>query len=107
MITLDELRKEYGYTILDSNEVGLIREHKVNWSGLNGEVIRRKILRSYPAYLQAVNFGYQMTPYHYSMAANLQREFERGPNPKPGLEQLVKRLDPYDPSRPDLSASTP
>lgn len=44
-----------------------------------------------------------MTPYHYSMASNLQREFERGPNPKPGLETLVDRTKAYDPSRPDFN----
>lgn len=80
MRTLENLQKEFGYDILTSKEVNLIREGKVNWNGLDGEIIRRKCLRSYPAYLQAVNYGYQMTAYHYSLAANLQRNFEKGPN---------------------------
>lgn len=102
MITLKQLQDEYGYAVLTSDEVLSIRENKVNWEGLDGEVILRKCMRSYPAYLQCANYGYRMTPYHYSMAANLQREFERGPNPKPGLEAIVDRNNPYDPSRPDF-----
>lgn len=103
MVTLNELQREYGYELLTPAEITSIREHTVNWAGLDGEVILRKCIRSYPAYLQCVNYGYQMTPYHYSMAANLQREFERGPNPKPGLEKLVDRTKPYDPSKPDTN----
>lgn len=81
MITLEELQKEFGYPILTNEEVSAIREGTLNWSGLNGEIVIRKCLKSYPAYLQAVNYGYKMTAYHYSLAANLQRNFERGPNP--------------------------
>lgn len=103
MITLKELLDEYGYKLLTSEEIRKIREYEVNWEGLDGEIILRKCISSYPAYLQAVNYGYIMTPYHYSMAANLQREFERGPNPKPGLENIIDRTKPYDPSRPDFN----
>ena len=81
MITLKELQDEFGYPILSANEVNAIRNHTINWEGLDGEIVRRKILKSYPAYLQAANFGYQMTAYHYSLAANLQRDYEKGPNP--------------------------
>lgn len=102
MITLKQLQDEYGYQLLTPDEVTQIRSYTVNWEGLTGEVILRKCIKSYPAYLQCANFGYKMTPYHYSMAANLQREFERGPNPSPGLEKLVDRTQPYDPSRPDF-----
>jgi len=102
MITLQELQAEYGYQLLTAQEITEIRTHTINWEGLNGELVLRKCIKSYPAYLQCVNFGYQMTPYHYSMAANLQREFERGPNPTPGLKALVDRSKPYDPSRPDF-----
>lgn len=101
MITLSELQLEYGYPLLTDKEVAAIREYKVNWESLEGEVILRKCIKSYPAYLQCVNYGYKMTPYHYSMAANLQREFERGPNPLPGFENIVDRTKPYDPSEPD------
>lgn len=103
MRSLFDLQQEYGYDLLTPAEVKSIREHTLSWEGLNGELIIRKCLRSYPAYLQAVNFGYIITPFHYSMAANLQREFERGPNPKPGFEKLVDRSKPYDPSRPDYN----
>lgn len=102
MITLDELQKEYGYQLLTDKEITDIRTYNVAWEGLTGELILRKCIRSYPAYLQCVNYGYKMTPYHYSMAANLQREFDRGPNPSPGYEKLVDRTKPYDPSRPDF-----
>ena len=81
MIALKELQDEFGYPILSANEVNAIRNHTINWEGLDGEIVRRKILKSYPAYLQAANFGYQMTAYHYSLAANLQRDYEKGPNP--------------------------
>lgn len=107
MITLSELRKEYGYELLTVEEIRSIREHTINWEGLDGEIVLRKCLRSYPAYLQCVNYGYQMTPYHYSMAANLQREFERGPNPKPGMESIVDRSKPYNPSQPDFHYRMP
>lgn len=91
MRTLEDLQKEYGYAILTPDEVRTIREGKVVWGGLDGEIIIRKCLKSYPAYLQAVNYGYNMTAYHYSLSANLQKNFEKGPNidPKTG-----KRL-PY------------
>lgn len=91
MRTLEDLQKEYGYAILTPDEVRAIREGKVVWGGLDGEIIIRKCLKSYPAYLQAVNYGYNMTAYHYSLSANLQKNFEKGPNidPKTG-----KRL-PY------------
>lgn len=81
MKTLAELQAEYGYPILNGKQVNMIREHAVNWNSLDGEIIIRTILKSYPAYLQAANYGYQMTPYHYSLAANLQRNYEKGPNP--------------------------
>lgn len=81
MITLKELQEKYGYKLLTPAEVLAVRENKVNWEGLDGEIIRRKLLNSYPAYLQAVNYGYQMTAYHYDMASRLQRDFEKGPNP--------------------------
>ncbi len=103
MITLKKLQAEYGYTLLTSEEITSIREYTISWGGLDGEIVLRKCIKSYPAYLQAANYGYQMTPYHYSMAANLQREFERGPNPKPGMENIVDRTKPYDPSRPDFN----
>ena len=103
MRSLFDLQREYGYELLTKEEVKAIREHTLAWEGLDGELVRRKCLRSYPAYLQTVNYGYIITPFHYSMAANLQREFERGPNPKPGLEKLVNRNKEYDPSRPDYN----
>lgn len=83
MRTLEDLQKEYGYPILTPQEVKLIREGKVVWGGLDGEIIIRKCLKSYPAYLQAVNYGYNMTAYHYSLSANLQRNLEKGPNVDP------------------------
>lgn len=79
--TLAEFQAEYGYPILTPKEVTKIRDHSINWNSLDGEVIIRKCMKSYPAYLQATNYGYQMTPYHYSLAANLQRDYEKGPNP--------------------------
>lgn len=103
MITLQKLQNEYGYTLLTPDEIKGIREHSLNWNSLEGELVIRKCLKSYPAYLQATIYGYHMTAYHYSMAANLQREFERGPNAKPGLEKLVDRTKPYDPSKPDIN----
>ncbi len=103
MRSLFDLQQEYGYELLTKEEIKAIREHTLVWESLNGELVIRKCLRSYPAYLQAVNYGYLMTPFHYSMAANLQREFERGPNPKPGFERLVDRSKPYDPSHPDYN----
>lgn len=103
MRSLADLQQEYGYDLLTNEEVRAVREHTISWEGLEGEIIIRKCLRSYPAYLQTVNYGYIITPFHYSMAANLQREFERGPNPKPGLEKIVDRGRPYDPSKPDYN----
>ena len=91
MRTLEDLQKEYGYAILTPDEVRAIREGKVVWGGLDGEIIIRKCLKSYPAYLQAVNYGYNMTAYHYSLSANLQKNFEKGPNIDPNTG---KRL-PY------------
>lgn len=82
--TLEELQAEFGYDLLSPEEVQAIREHRLNWNSLNGEIAIRKIRRSFPAYLQASNYGYKMTPYHYSLSANLQRNFEKGPNP--GME---------------------
>ena len=102
MITLNQLIAEYGYQLLTDDEIIAIRNFKINWDGLDGEVVLRKCIKSYPAYLQCVNYGYKMTPYHYSMASNLQRDFERGPNPTKGLERLVNMTVPYDPSRPDF-----
>lgn len=81
MKSLESLQQEFGYPILTPVEVRRIRERTLNWSSLEGEVVLRKCLKSYPAYLQAANYGYQMTAYHYSLAANLQRDYERGPNP--------------------------
>lgn len=84
MITLEELQKEYGYTLLTNDEVRKIREDpNFNWNSLEGEIIIRKCLKSYPAYLQAVNYGYTMTAYHYSLAANLQRDYEKPNNIDP------------------------
>lgn len=80
MLTLDQLIEFYGYPILTAKEQELVHSNKLNWSSLEGEIIRRKCLASFPAYLQAANFGYQITAYHYSMAANQQRDFEIGPN---------------------------
>lgn len=81
MKTLEQLQAEFGYAVLTTEEVQLIRKNEINWKSLDGEIIRRKVLKSYPAYLQATNYGYNMTAYHYSLAANLQRDFEKGPNP--------------------------
>lgn len=103
MRSLFDLQQEYGYELLTNEEVKAIREHTLSWESLEGEIVLRKCLRSYPAYLQAVNYGYIITPFHYSMAANLQRDFERGPNAKPGLERLVNNGTAYDPSRPDYN----
>ena len=80
MKSLEKLISEYGYDILTPEQVKSIRENTVNWNSLQGEIIIRKCNRSYPAYLQATNYGYQMTAYHYSLASNLQRNFEKGPN---------------------------
>lgn len=81
MKTLQELQEKYGLPLLTAREINLVRDNKVNWDGLDGEIIRRKVLKSYPAYLQVANFGYQMTAYHYDMASRLQKDFEKGPNP--------------------------
>lgn len=81
MKTLEELKKEFGYPLLTVEEVQAIRRNTINWKSLDGEIICRKCYKSYPAYLQATNYGYNMTAYHYSLAANLQRDYERGPNP--------------------------
>lgn len=81
MKTLAELQAEFGYPLLSADEVNAIRNRDLNWNSLEGELIIRKCLKSYPAYLQAANYGYQVTAYHYSLAANLQRNFEKGPNP--------------------------
>lgn len=103
MRSLSDLQLEYGYDLLTNEEIRAIREHTISWEGLEGELVIRKCMRSYPAYLQTVNYGYMMTPFHYSMASNLQRDFERGPNPRPGVERLVARDKEYDPSRPDYN----
>lgn len=81
MKSLEQLKVEFGYPILTAEEVRLIRKNELNYKSLEGEIICRKVLKSYPAYLQATNYGYNMTAYHYSLAANLQRDFEKGPNP--------------------------
>lgn len=81
MKTLAELQATYGYKLLTPKEIQLARNNGINWEGLDGEIIRRKVLSSYPAYLQLVNYGYQITAYHYDMASRLQRDFEKGPNP--------------------------
>lgn len=81
MKSLGELQRQFGYDILSGEEVKKIRDAAINWNSLEGEMIIRKLQRSYPAYLQAVNYGYQMTAYHYSLAAELQANFEKGPNP--------------------------
>lgn len=80
MVTLEQLQAEFGYPLLTPEEVRAIRENTLNWNSLQGEVVLRKCVKSYPAYLQAANYGYQMTAYHYSLAANLQHDFEKGPN---------------------------
>lgn len=79
--TLEQFQEEFGYPLLTPKEVQSIRNHTINWNSLDGEIVIRKCLKSYPAYLQAAIYGYQMTPYHYSLAANLQKNFEKGPNP--------------------------
>ena len=81
MKTLAEIQAEYGYPLLTGKQVELVRSHSINWNSLDGEIIIRTILKSYPAYLQVANYGYQMTAYHYSLSANLQRNYEKGPNP--------------------------
>ncbi len=78
--SLQSLMKEYAYPLLTAKEIDLVRENRLNWNGLDAEIIRRKVYKSYPAYCQLTNYGYQMTPYHYSLTANLQRDFEKGPN---------------------------
>ena len=78
---LTDFQAEFGYPILTPDEVRKVRDHSIKWNSLDGEIIIRKCLKSYPAYLQISNYGYQMTAYHYSLAANLQRNFEKGPNP--------------------------
>ena len=83
MRTLEDLIQEFKYPVLTPKEVQAIRQGKVVWGGLDGEIIIRKCLKSYPAYLQAVNYGYNMTAFHYSLAANLQRNYEKGPNINP------------------------
>lgn len=80
--TLKQFQEEFGYPILTPEEVKAVREYKINWNSLEGEIVIRKCLKSYPAYLQLTNYGYQMTAYHYSLAANLQKNFEKGPNPR-------------------------
>jgi|LGVE01.1.fsa_nt_gb hypothetical protein len=107
MVTLKEQFNEYGYEILTADEITRVREYKVNWEGVDGEIILRKCIRSFAAYLQLANYGYQMTPYHYSLAANLQRDFERGPNPRKGMEDIVDRSKIYDPTRPDKTTRMP
>ena len=82
--SLEDFQNEFGYPILTPDEVRSIRDGSVKWNTLEGEFIIRKCLKSYPAYLQATNYGYTMTPYHYSLAANLQHDYEKGPNP--GME---------------------
>lgn len=82
--TLEELKEEFGYDLLTNDELIAVQEGKLNWNSVEGEIVIRKCLRSYPAYLQVVNYGYQMTAFHYSLAANLQKNFEKGPNP--GME---------------------
>lgn len=82
--SLEDFQNEFGYPILTPDEVRSIRDGSVRWNSLEGEFIIRKCLKSYPAYLQATNYGYNMTPYHYSLAANLQHDYEKGPNP--GME---------------------
>lgn len=81
MKTLVQLQEEFGYPLLSSKEILSVRDGTINWNSLDGEIIIRKCLKSYPAYLQLTNYGYQMTPYHYSLAANLQHDYETGPNP--------------------------
>lgn len=89
MITLKELQDEFGYKLLTNEEIRTIREDTTfNWTSPRGEIIIRKCLASYPAYLQAANYGYEMTPYHYSVAAHLQRDYEKPNNidPETGAE---------------------
>lgn len=81
MVTLEQLQQKFGYPLLTPEEISAIRDNSLNWNSLEGEIVIRKCKKSYPAYLQAANYGYQMTAYHYSLAANLQRDFEKGPNP--------------------------
>jgi hypothetical protein len=81
MRTLESLQEEFGYKLLTPTEIKSVRERTVNWKSVEGEIVRRKALKSYPANLQLVNWGYIMTPFHYSLAANFQRCIEKGPNP--------------------------
>lgn len=81
MLTLEQLIEFYGYPVLTPSEVQKVHSGSFNWQSLEGEIVLRKCLKSFPAYLQAANYGYKMTAYHYSLAANQQYLFERGPNP--------------------------
>lgn len=80
MTTVEELQKEFGYSLLTPDEIQKVRNHEINWNSIEGEILIRKIKKSYPAYLQVANYGYQMTAFHYSLSANLQRNYEKGPN---------------------------
>lgn len=80
MKTLEQLQEQFGYPLLTADEVYAVRNGRVNWNSLSGEIIIRKCLKSFPAYLQVANYGYQMTSFHYSLASNLQMNFEKGPN---------------------------
>ena len=80
MLTLEQLQEYYGYPILTDEECKAIHSNNINWNSLQGEIILRKCKKSFAAYLQAANFGYKMTAYHYSLASNQQRDFELGPN---------------------------
>jgi len=78
MLTLEQLIDYYEYPILDADEIKAIHERTINWLSLDGEIVIRKVLKSFPAFCQAANFGYLMTPYHYSLTAGWQAAYEHG-----------------------------
>ena len=52
---LTDFQAEFGYPILTPDEVRKVRDHSIKWNSLDGEIIIRKCLKSYPAYLQISN----------------------------------------------------
>lgn len=88
MLTLKQLQDYYGYPILTDAECDAIHNNTINWNSLQGEIVLRKCKKSFAAYLQAANFGYKITAYHYSLASNQQRDFELGPNMMDGRRAI-------------------
>lgn len=80
MLTLEQLQEYYGYPILTDAECDAVHSNTINWNSLQGEIVLRKCRKSFAAYLQAANYGYKMTAYHYSLASSQQKDFELGPN---------------------------